>query len=411
MIMHADPAPITATQPLTPPALERIVKKCLAKEPDERWQSAKDLCDDLRWIEADRTKTSGTVTRRRPVTATTAALVAAGATVAALITWALTRGTPAPTLQPIRLTLVPPPEQSLSVSGSDRDFVLSRDGTRLVYVSGSSHALMVRAIERSDAVRLGDITGARHPFLSPDGRWVGFFVGVSGTELKKVAMTGGAATLLCRAPGGARGASWGEDDTIIFSTSAGRLLRVSASGGEPNVLTTPDPARGETGHVFPSLLPGSRAVLFTVTGAGESIDNAQIAVLDLKSGQRKNLVRGGNQAAYLETGHVVYAVAGALRAIRFDAARLEVSGEPITVVDHVTTLMTGAAEFSVASSGALVYVAGGPVGVARSLAWVDRQGHEDLLPAPPRAYSYPRISPDGTRVALDIRDQNNDIWI
>ena len=129
---------------------------------------------------------------------------------------------------------------------------------------------MVRAIDQLDAVPLGGITGARSPFFSPDGRWIGFFSGAVGGELKKVSITGGPPLSLCRTRGAPRGASWGPDDTIVFATSdpSSGLLRVSAAGGEPTVLTTPDAAHGEVDHLFPSVLPGGRAVLFTITSRG-----------------------------------------------------------------------------------------------------------------------------------------------
>src|SRR6185295_4060606 len=177
------------------------------------------------------------------------------------------------------------------------------------------------------------------------------------------------------------------------------LLRVPAAGGEPAVLTVPDTAHGEQNHVFPSLLPGGRAVLFTITSPGP-IENAQVAVLDLTTGQRKTLIRGGSQAEYVEPGYLVYAVAGTLRAVRFDPAKLEVSSDPVPVINSIMMQPNGAAEFSVSRQGTLVYVPGGATGTARSLVWVDRQGHEKPIPSPPRVYRMLRLSPDGTRVAV-----------
>jgi serine/threonine-protein kinase len=133
--------------------------------------------------------------------------------------------------------------------------------------------------------------------------------------------------------------------------------------------------------------------------------------LDLATGQRTILVRGGSQAEYVEPGYLVYAVAGALRAVRFDPATRTIGSDPVPVVEQVRTLPTGAAEFSVSGQGTLVYVPGGATGATRSLVWVTRQGQETAITAPPRAYVVPRLSPDGRRVALDIRDQDHDIWI
>jgi serine/threonine-protein kinase len=341
----------------------------------------------------------------------------------------LMRSAPAAaTLHPMRFAIVLPAGEDTPIPGA-RGPVLSPDGTHLVYVGGSSPGsqLLVRAIDQLEAVPLRGIVGAQDPFFSPDGRWVGFFTGEGGGggELKKVSITGGPPVLVCRLPGPpppggggggvkSRGASWGPDDTIVFATrdpGAG-LLRVSAMGGEPTVLTTPDPAQGEQNHLFPSVLPDGRAVLFTITANGP-VDHAQVAVLDLKTGQRKTLIRGGSQAEYVAPGYLVYASAGTLRAARFDPVRLDVLSDPVPIVEQVVTLSTGAARFSLSRQGTLAYVRGSGASEAkRSLVWVDRQAHEDpITAAPPRAYQYPRLSPDGTRVALDIRDQARDIWI
>lgn len=194
-------------------------------------------------------------------------------------------------------------------------------------------------------------------------------------------------------------------------------MSVPAGGGDPKVLTKPDPAHGEADHVFPFVLPGGKAVLFTVTAQGQAAgqaENSQIAVLDLKSGQRKILIRGGSHAEYVETGHLVYAAAGSLRAVRFDLKALEVLSDAVPVVEQVMTVVSGEAQFTVSRTGTLVYVpgsVGGLQGPQLSLVWVNRQGREEPINAPPRAYMYPRLSPDGARVALDIRDQENDIWV
>ena len=279
---------------------------------------------------------------------------------------------------------------------------------------------MIREIDRLDAEPLRGITTARSPFFSADAKWIGFFQGQSGGELKKVSVTGGPPITLCKITGTARGASWGSDDVIVFATADNTtgLLSVPGGGGEPKVLTKPDPARGELDHVFPSVLAGGRAVLFTIT-AGQA-DNAQIAVLDLKTGQRKTLIRGGSYAEYVapstgsgQAGYLVYAVAGTLRAVRFDPVKLEVLGDPVPIVDQVTMMPTGAAQFRLSKSGGLVYVPGGlnSGGLVESLVWVDRRGHEEMIPSPVRSYAYPRLSPDGTRLAVNTLDQENDIWI
>ncbi|MEO7273468.1 MAG: hypothetical protein ABIX28_24720 [Vicinamibacterales bacterium] len=164
-------------------------------------------------------------------------------------------------------------------------------------------------------------------------------------------------------------------------------------------------------HAFPSVLPLGRGVLFTVVTASQA--DRSIAVLDLKSGPRKTLIRGGGDAEYVETGHLIFAAAGALRAVPFDPVRLEVLGDPFTVVDHVMMKPTGAANYAISRAGTLLYIGAGPSELAmpRALLWVDRQGREEPTGAPLRAYGTPRLSPDGTRVAAEIYDEITDVWI
>jgi serine/threonine-protein kinase len=332
------------------------------------------------------------------------------------VTWIATHRAP-PKLQPVRFSVVPPPSAPFFAQGFFRNLAISPDGANLVYVASGGGAasghLMLRPIDQLNAVPLRGSDNAGFPFVSPDGHWVGFFAGGLNGELKKVAITGGPPITLCRFQGAARGASWGADDTIVFATSdlATGLMSVPAAGGEPKVLTKPDAAHGEQDHVFPAWLPDRRSVLYTVL-IGPTIDTAQVAVLDLETGQRTTLIRGGSDAQYVHTGHLVYASAGTLRAVRFDLARRAVLSDPEPVVEQVTMLATGAADFGISEQGTLAYVTGGPaILAARSLVWVNRQGRQEPIDAPPRPYFFPRLSPDGTRVALDIRDQENDIWI
>lgn len=156
-------------------------------------------------------------------------------------------------------------------------------------------------------------------------------------------------------------------------------------------------------------------MLFTIVPTGgATLDEAAVGLLDLATGQRKVLIQGGGDAEYAASGHIVYAVSGSLRAVRFDPARLEVVGDPIPVVGQVMTKALGAAQFGLSKNGTLVYVAGSALAedtAARSLVWVDRRGKEEIVKAPPRPYLYPRLSPDGTKLAVEVRDQEDDIWI
>jgi serine/threonine-protein kinase len=409
-----------------PPHIRNVVKRCLEKDRKRRLADiavAQFLINEPppapvvmeappQPVTAAAQSTRARLTRI--VAAVTASVVAVAG--AAGATWWILRPAPA---QPVRFSIVPPSTQPLSIQGFQRDIAITPDGRHIVYRVGPAGTigtqLVVRSLDQLDARLLTGITSIRSPFISPDGHWIGFFEGTSGGELKKVSILGGPPITLCKWTANPYEASWGPDDSIIFATSdpSTGLLSVAAGGGDPKVLTKPDAAHGEVDHVMPFILPGGRAVLFTVTVLGQPIDNAQIAVLDLKTGQKKTLIRGGSDARYVDTGHLVYAAAGTLRAVRFDLGRLEVTSDPVPVVEKVTMSgTTGTADFVLSQNGTLVYVPGGVGGGnTRSLAWVNRQGREEPIMAPPRAYTTPRLAPDGSRVALDIRDQEGDVWV
>jgi eukaryotic-like serine/threonine-protein kinase len=318
-----------------------------------------------------------------------------------------------------RFALVQAGATALSPDPQSRDLTITPDGTHIVYkgAAGTSDTrLYVRPLDQLEPRPLTGPGAYRAPFASPDGQWIGF-VESGPITLKKVAITGGPALLLCELDGASRGATWGDDDTIVFATSvtATGLQRVPAAGGKPVVLTTPDRARGENDHLWPHFLPGGDAILFTITAVNGGIDASQVAVLDLRSGNAtpKILLRGGSQAQYVSSGHLVYATGGALRAVAFDLKRRELIGTPIPMISDVVVLPTGTAEFDVARDGTLVYVTGG-AGPAppRMLVWVDRNGQETAIEkSPARPFVSPRLSPDGTRVAVGITDQNQDIWV
>jgi serine/threonine-protein kinase len=380
-------------------------------------------------------------TSSRRVSAWAAAALAASAfAVAAFVTWIAERpGAPA-SVVPMRFNVVLPESRPFAATAGGRELAISSGGTHLAYIAGLGAdvaaklggQLVVRAVNELDVTPLPGITTARSPFLSPDGKWIGY--SDTNTELRKVSITGGPPITLCRTGTPLRGASWGDDDTIVFATSdpATGLLRVAASGGDVKVLTKPDPGRDEADHVFPSFLPGSRAVLFTIFPQVGMMDSAQVAVLDLESGRTKVLIRGGSSAEFVralgtgpsaasgEPGYLMYAVRNSLRAVRFDPVKLEVLSDPVPVLDHVATSVgTGAAQFAVSRSGILVYLTGGAsakavvggTGQMRPLVWVDRQGKEESIAAPPHDYASLRLSPDNTKVALDARDQQSDIWV
>ena len=413
-VLERVPPAMSSLQPLTPRSVDRVVATCLAKDPDDRWQTARDLLRELKWIAEAGPRTHDPVPRFTPrgrvkFAAAISFSLVIGAAVAGAAIWLATRPSP---LRVTRLTIAPAGATALAVTGFDRDVAISPDGTRVVYVGGNGSRFFVRALDQMEATPLEGLGVPHHPFFSPDGAWIGFFDGVSA--LKKVSVNGGPAVTICRINAAPSGATWGADGTIIFAlTATPGLRRVSANGGEPEVITTPDAREGEAYDYWPEFLPDSRGVLFKVElRAGGPPGSGKIGVLDLRTGTRKILVRDGFYGRYASTGHLVYGVSGMLRAVPFDLNRLELAGTPIPLVEPV--LMTpfgGVLDFDISQNGTMVYTPAGTRAAARTLVWVDRQGQEEPIKAPVRAYTYPRLSPDGTRLALEVRDQDNDIWI
>jgi Tol biopolymer transport system component len=289
---------------------------------------------------------------------------------------------------------------------------VSADGRQIAYNASGGFfirpmdALTARLIQGTEETLTG-------PFFSPDGEWIGFY-SVGDSQLKKIPVAGGTPVALAGATN-PFGASWSADGTILFGQPEG-IMQVSANGGTAKLVVATE--KGEQAY-GPQLLPGGQWVLFSLTrAAGDTRwDVAEIVAQSLQTGERKVLWRGGSDARYVTTGHLIYAFEDALFALRFDPARVEASGGPMPLFSGVQRAAipatnTGAAQYGVSDQGTLVYVpATLATQQARTLAWVDRSGREETIPVPPRPYFYPRISPDGLRVAVDVRDQDNDIWI
>jgi Tol biopolymer transport system component len=400
----------------TPASLRRVLQRCLEKDPRRRFHDIADVRIEIEDVMSGAGSSADATTVnawRQPVrllgsVAAVVALVAVGA-----LTWSLQKAGLANTAPPriSRMTIASSGTAALGIA-NDRSLAMTPDGTRVVYV-GINNQLLVRALDRLDSTAI--YTGAaplNWVFVSPDGRWVGF---AEARTLRKVAITGGPAETIAQTSL-TIGATWAPDDSILFSTAdeATGLRRVSANGGNVEVLTQPAQARGELDHVWPEMLPGGRAVLFTITATTGGLAADQVAILDLATREYKVLVRGGSHAHYVPSGHLVYTAEGTLRAVAFDLARLEAGTTPVTVLPRLVTTRQGAGDFDVAADGTLAYVdaPGAAASAARTLVWVDRQGGEESLGAPPRSYFHPRVSPDGARLAVAIEDKEYaDIWV
>jgi eukaryotic-like serine/threonine-protein kinase len=308
-----------------------------------------------------------------------------------------------------------PLEGRLDFGFQQPSFALSPDGTRLVYRIRGSEPLHIRQLNDTHSVMIAGTEMASNPFFSPDGRALGFFVG--GT-LKKVSFAGGTVVTLATLPRsvgaqGYRGAAWADEGTIAFAPSTGAgLFAVSDRGGEARPLTVIDPKADEAAHRWPHFLPGGRAVLFTVKSTNlQSFDDAQIVVRSLDTGEQHAVVQG-DSARYLPTGHLIYARAGALYAVRFDAKRLAVTGAAVKVADGVVTHPeSGAAQFAISRTGTLVYAAGDAKTAHRPLFWVDRSGAARPATDREAPFWWPRISPDGQRIAVVIDAPFSKIWV
>ena len=394
-ILDSQPPTISNLRPVIPPTLDRVVAKCLAKDPEDRWHSAHDLRDELTWIAEGGSLPTGISERafwRRAIPLALATLAVAG-TLIGVAVWNFKPSPPPPA--PARFVVTTPPEGSLQLTDAHQDVAFSPDGTRIVYLTSTGgnegRHLYVRDLDQFVATPLLGSERARSPFFSPDGEWVGFQVsaGSDNDNLKKVSVLGGGSVTICQWNSALQGVSWGPDDTIVFSTFASKgLLRVAAAGGEPDELTTVDAERGEMDHAWPEFLPGGDAILFNIL----TPESNRIAVLSLENGDQNVVIENGSNPHYVPTGHVVYGVDETLWAVPFDLDRLAVTGDPVPVLEGVFTKSGGAVNFSSSRNGRLVYVTGSAsLTPEHALVSVDRQGLSRNLIEAPGGYSLPRF--------------------
>ena len=332
------------------------------------------------------------------------------AALVAVTAWLTARITE-PVVQPLRFAVVLPESQPFSAQGSDRDLAVTPDGRRIVYRAavGSGYKLVVRDLTQGSDRVLDGTDFARTPFISSDGQWVGFFL---ASVLKKVPIGGGPPVTVADFTSVPRGASWW-GDTIVLATAdpLTGLLSVPAGGGTPTVITKPDNTAGEGDHHAPSFLPDGNRVLFTVE-LGVQVEPV-VQIVDLKTRERRTVLRDGRQPQYVAPDSLVFAVGGTLRAARFDLASAQVLSEPVPVVERLSTPSNYAANYDVSRNGMLVYLSGADgagTGAKRSLVWVTSEGREESIAVDARAFADPRIGADERQVLVELNDAPDDVW-
>ena len=396
----------------TPLRIRELLRRCLTRDPHERLRDIGDARIDIERARLEpATETTPSAVPSRPALRETVAFVLGGLAVG-LVLWMWPRN-PTPKRALPRLNITLPYSPLADILGNEQQsLAISQDGSVLVYSGRRADARNQIYRRRIDGVVTEPIAGtedAAMPFLSPNGEWLGFS---ANGKLKKVPVGGGEPTVLCDAPD-ARGASWGDDGTILFApASSGGLWRVPAAGGSAAQVTTPDPARGEDGHRWPLVLPGSKVALFSTAGPSVREQERTIESISFPAGTRHTLVRGGSYPLYVD-GHLLYGQSGSLLAAPFDSRRLALTGPAVPVLDDVRMdpKGTGRVYADVAASGAVVYVPGYPKAVERSLVWVDRRGRIAPVTSERRAFLEVRLSPDGQRVAVGIQGATDSLWL
>jgi serine/threonine-protein kinase len=371
-----------------PVKAQRLLKNCLEKDPKRR---LRDIGDAWRLLEESPNPAG--------MNATPWKLAAATLLVVCMIAlWASwSRNPPGSERGPVELDLDLGGDASL-VSPMGPAVILSPDGGRLVFVSNGPDGksrLFTRELKQRKATVLAKTEGAYAPFFSPDGQWVGFF---AGGKLKKTRIDGGEPVALCDAPAG-RGASWGENGLIVAQlASFAGLSIVSVEGGTPSPLTELTPE--ELSHRWPQFLPGSQNVLFLAATSYGSMDPSAISVVSLKDRVRTTVLdRAGIYPRYLASGHLVFVNKGSLFAVLFDAGRLQVRGTPVKLGEVSANPTLASAQYDISSKGLLAYVVGMTERL-RTIQWIDAAGRAEAFVSEPALYGYPRVAPDGVRVAV-----------
>jgi hypothetical protein len=420
-ILERDPPPLTTVQPLAPPLVGSIVRKCLAKNADDRWQTASDLGSALRWAAdgANATTSGATAVAGPPQTGARRALW--GALVAVGIFGVLAIGlavggryvsTVATPAALVRFEVQPPADVTLTPSpvASAAQLALSPDGRHLAFVAARRRAasqIWVRSLDGVQAQPLAGTEGAAFPFWSTDSRFLAFF---AAGKLKKIDTTGGVPQVLCNAATG-RGGAWNQDGIIVFTGQANSpISRIAASGGVVTEATKLDPHEAVTAQYWPQFLPDGRHFLYYQSNLKPEHRGVYVTALDSSSSTR--IFESDGMAQYAD-GHLVFVRDGGLFAQAFDDRALQTSGDPVRIGDHVG-YRTGLGYAAVTVSPAGVLAHGPSVGLTTSLRWHDRSGAPTGSQTAPAQYTSPRLAPDQKNVVVAMTDAATaepDLWV
>jgi Tol biopolymer transport system component/predicted Ser/Thr protein kinase len=409
-ILERDPPSLAAVQPLTPHSLERVVKTCMAKEPDDRWQSAHDVALELRWVrDAAGSPAPATVARRS--LAGTLVGIAGGILLGALLAWLLlqSRKSTAPPPALARFTVQTSPAAPLLFEYSA--LALSPDGRHLVYraLVGETPRLFLRALDSNRAVAIEGGERAHSPVFSPDGRWIAF---IDSTEnaLYRVPREGGSRTRISDFPGGGLGLDWAGDTIYATRAFAGGLWAVPVAGGAPRKFATPNPAAKERALVWPSMIPGTDYVLATAWNAG-SWDSARIVAYSIKDGTSKLIIDGGHFARYSPTGHVLFMRGGTLHAVPFDRETMIAGQNAVPLVNSIAYgTADGEAQYALSAAGHLAFATGGDTEPVHDLTWIDKEGKRTAVVPTKRRYGSVALAPDERTAIITLEGSTYDVW-
>ena len=385
-ILEREPAPLAAAPPL-----ERVVRRTLAKDPDQRFQTARDLKAALHWA-IEQPAPSPAAKQRQPWPWITAAVLAVCGVTGWLVAYRATRPVEHP-LTRLSVDLGPG-----ALNGLNYTAVISPDGRRLVFPArgpDGKQRLATRVLDQAQPTLLPGTEDGRDPFFSPDGQWIGFF---TRAQIKKLSVQGGApVTLAGLSVGAPGGASWGPNGNIFASLATlAPLSLIPGDGGRPQAITQ---LGTEVTHRWPQVLPGGAAVLFTGSASAIGMEEANIEVLSLRTGQVKIVQRGGYAGRYLPSGHLVYVHQGVLYGVKFNLENLEALGQPMPLLeDMAANQATGGGQFDISNGGTLLYSAGTGAAQGWQIQWLDSTGSTRPLLAAPDSYGNPRVSPDGTKL-------------